>query len=124
MRIHNDDILDKLTPSMAASWESSAMWVGHVANMAIQIVFAGGGSPVGTFKLQASCDPGKPNKEADQGDSVVNWDDITSQSQAVSDDGSVLFNVVDPGFQWIRIVWTNTSGTATISSARLNTKGI
>lgn len=126
MKLENTNILPKLTASMAGDWNSSAIWIGHLALVSLQIVFAGGGSPVGTFKLQASCDEGKPSAEANaqQISGVTKWTDIPSQSQAVSADGSVLFNLVDPGYHWIRVVWDNTSGTATISSARLAGKGV
>lgn len=124
MRIENTDMQDGVATSMGASFNGDGHWVGHVANFAIQIVWAGGGSPDGTFKLQASCDLGKPNKAASQHSGVSNWTDITNATFAVSADGNCLFNIVDGGYQWVRVVYTRTSGTASISSMRLTTKGV
>lgn len=124
MRIANDSI-DFDDTDMTATRTSEAMWIGHVLNYAIQTAYTG--SPVGDFKLQASLDKGDDSAatEALRGAGITTWTDIPSSTQAAGGSaGSVIWNTDNAGYMWVRIVYTFTSGTGTITSARLNTKGI
>jgi hypothetical protein len=129
MKIKNENILEidgaAVVPDLSVSFNLKPIWLGHVALASIQLVFSGS-SPTGTFKLQASCDPGQPNaqSEAQQYSGVSNWTDISSSSQAVTTSGNVIWNIADPGYQWVRVAWTATSGTGTVTKARSVTKGI
>ena len=127
MRINNENLLtlDGVTtiPNIATSQNLKATYIGHAALASVQLVLTG--APVGVIKVQASCDVGSPNSssEAQQSANVSNWSD-TGLSVAVSAAGTFFINIVDPGYYWIRVVYTATSGTGTISSARLNVKGV
>lgn len=86
----------------------------------IQVFFSG--TPTGSFKLQASSDPafsGIPNEP-------VHWSDIADSTLSVSAAGDVMWNYSNPGFNWVRIVYSDSSGgtsTATITSSTFNMKG-
>jgi len=128
MRINNEDLLEvdgvRATKDMASSFNLKPLYLGHVANYAIQLVFTG--SPVGTLKLQVSNDPGKPDagSEAQKYADVTNWTDLGNSSQAISASGDHVWTVENAGYTWVRAVYTATSGTGTLTHARANTKGI
>ena len=72
------------------------------------------GTPTGTFKLQASNDF----------QTVEDWEDVTGSSYAVAGAaGQLVFNYDTAPFRWIRIVYTATSGSGTLTKAMLNQKG-
>jgi len=123
MRISNENIQSAAT-DMAQSFNMRAIYLGHIAQYAIQLVFTG--APVGTFKLQCSNDAGKPNAEskAEQSASVVNWTDIASSSSAISVAGNITWNAENVGYLWVRVVYTRTSGTGSVTVANANMKGV
>lgn len=99
----------------------------------IQAVISGGAAPTGTLKLQGSLDalddpstnlPGirGTSVEGIPLASVMNWTDIAGSSVAVTNNGNWVWNVADSGYEWVRLVWTFTSGTGTLS-ARFKGKG-
>jgi hypothetical protein len=129
MKINNENILEidgvLTTPNLSASFNLKPIWLGHVAIASVQLTY-GGLAPTGSFKLQASCDPGNPKAsgESNQYATVTSWTDVANSATAVSASGSVLWNIVDPGYQWVRVVWTWTSGNGPLLSARCTQKGI
>lgn len=85
----------------------------------IQGIWSGGSAPVGTFKLQGSDDAGYAG-----GAQPTNWSDVTSSSQAISGTpGKILYDVTECSYRWVRLVYTHTSGSATLN-VTINTKGI
>lgn len=123
MRIANENLLSETLPDMVGSFNLRAAWLGHICNYSIQLVFTG--SPVGAFKLQGSDDPGGPNNTSGSQDAnVTNWTDITSSSQAISAAGNIMWDVSNAGYNFVRVVYTVTSGTGTLTSARINVKGV
>jgi hypothetical protein len=97
--------------SMGASFNSDPVYVGGAPGFSIQAVTSSSSSPVGTFKLQASNDL--------QTGSVTNYTDIPDSDIAVSGDAVDMWDVMDHQYKWVRVVYTRTSGTATVS-ARIN----
>lgn len=89
-----------------------------VESYAVQVIWTG--TPVGDFKLQASCDQG----EDEIGTGVTNWDDISGAVQAAGGAaGSVIINnTLTPGYNWLRLIYDRTSSTGTVS-AKFNGKG-
>lgn len=75
----------------------------------------------GTLKLQISNNAFNGNVNNNPDANAV-WVDYTSSSQAVSGAGSVAWNVADVYFKAVRVVWTRTAGTGTISTI-LHAKG-
>ena len=122
MRIQSENIIPAGALSLTASSNLAALWIGHAALVALHFVVTG--TPVGTFKIQASCDVGNVNAQSlvNQSATVTNWVDVGT-SVAVSSAGSYFINVVDPGYHWLRVVYTATSSTGSLTVARCNTKG-
>jgi hypothetical protein len=121
MRIVNDQV--EMPTNLAINQVSTPVWLGHIPYFSIQLVFTG--PIVGEFKLQASNDTG-PNERANisDTDTLINWTDVQDSTQAISAAGSHLWSVSDAGYKWVRVVWTATSGTGVLTSARFNGKGI
>lgn len=123
MRIANEDLLSGLPVDLATSSNTRSLWLGHICNLSIQIVFTG--TPVGAFKLQASDDAGSANGGLfPQDTSVSNWTDITGSSQAISAAGNIMWNIQNAGYNFIRVSYTASSGTGSLASARANVKGV
>lgn len=130
MRVGNEDLLSvdgtRATKSLAANATVKPLWLGHISDYSIQLVFTG--TPAGTFKLQASVDAGSPSAQGDAAkySAVVNWTDVPSSSQVVAAAGTVMWNIVDAGYNWVRVVYTDggTGGTGTLTSARAYVKGV
>lgn len=87
--------------SMASSFNSNAFNLDRTPIFAIQAVYTG--SPVGTLKLQSSNDG-------------TNWDDIAGSTVAVSAAGSQTWNYTGAGFGKVRLVYTATSGTGSLTA--------
>lgn len=110
MRIHNDSIL--AAGNMSGNLTSDSTPLDHIYGFAIQCVFTG--SPVGTLKLQSSCD--LPNT------TPVNWTDVSGSEQSISAAGSHVWNFSGLFADWVRVVYTRTSGSGTLN-VRINMKG-
>jgi hypothetical protein len=104
-----------------SSFSSDPQSLSRLYAYSMQIVWSAGSAPVGTFKLQGSDDPGEDRSNQ----LPTNWTDITSSSQAISGTpGSILYDVVTCSYRWTRLVYTATSGSATVTSAQMNAKGV
>lgn len=125
MRVKNEDLLDDSGPvSLATSATLKPIWLGHISNYAIQLVFTG--TPSGNFKLQASNDVGHINSASEdvQDNGLVNWTDIAGSAQTISAAGDHMWTVENAGYNWVRVVWTQTASTGTLTSAHAYVKGI
>lgn len=135
MRIFNEDILSidgvsSAPQSLAANFTSQPLYLGHVYAYAIQLTFTG--TPDGAFKLQGSSDPGNPSQPyqavpagTSQSSRVTHWTDLTGSAQSISAAGDLQWAVENPGYAWVRVVWT-ASGAGTspvLATARINGKG-
>ena len=121
MRIQNKALTLSGT-DMESDITSDPIWLGHIANYSIQVVFTG--SPDGTLKLQASNDFGARDGSLDQV-SIDHWTDIIGSSQNITASGDHTWTVENAGYRWVRMVWTDSaSSDADITSARFNVKGV
>ena len=107
--------------ALNAGFNSAAVGLNQVFGYTIQGVITG--TPTGTFTLQASADPWYSNPTTAQLPS--NWTTIANTSQAVSTAGTFIYNVSDPWYNWVRLVYVDgSSGTSTATlSATIDTKG-
>lgn len=121
MRQQSSPLLTNVT--MGANITSLGINLISIYAYSIQVVWSEGSAPIGTFKLQGSNDAG--DNGSGQGVSQpTNWTNITSSPQDVSGtSGSLLYDVTECSYRWVRLVYTRTSGTAT-ASATINTKGV
>ncbi len=124
MRINNENLLDSVGTGLGADWTSEVLYLGHVSQYSIQLVFTG--TPSGTFKLQCSNDAGHPNAQSkvEQSADVINWTDIAGSSQVISAAGDLTYNAENVGYNWVKVVWTRTASTGTLTSVRANVKGV
>ncbi len=97
--------------SMGADVTSASVNVQYAALGAIQCVFTG--TPVGTMKLQASCDVVQPTPNSVP--AATNWTDVADTSVDVSAAGTILYNLIYIGYDQVRVVYTRTSGSGTLN---------
>lgn len=94
--------------SMGADFTSDSQ---QMVNMAMGSIFAmWSGTPNGSLKLQISNDN-------------ENWTDYTDSDYALTVPGSVMWNLSSIGYQYLRVVYTRTSGTGTLN-VTVSGKGI
>lgn len=94
----------------------------QVDKVAVQVVWTG--NPTGAFILEASCDEGAgdTNALADITHPIVNWSEISNSSVSCSGAaGNTMYNISDAGYKWLRVSYTNVSGTGAFG-VRVNTK--
>lgn len=98
--------------SLASNNTSAAINVSDWTHFSLMLVWTG--TPTGSFKLQCSNDMQAP----------TNWEDVTGSSFAVAGAaGQLVFNYDTAPFKWVRLVYTSTSGTGTITVAQYHAKG-
>lgn len=122
MRPNNYTALNGL--SAATVQNSLAIDGSQLYACSVQGILAGGGSNVGTLKIQSSDDPPYLCTVGTSGNLIpTNWNDIASASVTFSGNGSMTIPKTDLCYQWIRIVYTQTSGTG-VNTITANVKTI
>lgn len=110
--------------TMASSFVSDPFNLFSIYAYSVQVNWSGGSSPIGSFSLQGSNDPANSNIILPN-NAPVNWTTITSSPQTISGTpGSILYDVTECSYRWFRLVYTAVSGTANITNAQLQVKGI
>ena len=105
---------------LASSQTSAPINLYQVYMYSIQSVITG--SPVGSIKLQVSNDyniPQTPNGAP----TPTNWTDVATSVTAINGATSILWEDPNTSYAWVRVVYTKTSGTGSLS-ARINTRGV
>ena len=109
---------------MNANLTSLAMQLQNALFYNIQVSYTG--TPTGSFSLQASSDNSATKTAADQVPyATLNWTNVRS-AQAVTSAGSVMFNVEWASYNFVRLIYTDSSGgasTAVITECTMNVKG-
>lgn len=121
MRLLNKLLLQNQDASV--SFNSPAGLLAHVFGFSIQAIITG--TAAGTMKLQGSNDP-VPDSDFPSTPvwTPTNWTDVANSSEPVTGAGTLMYDFNQcPGYNWVRVVYTSSSGTGTIS-LRFNTKGI
>jgi hypothetical protein len=102
--------------------------INQLYGYAIQAVITG--TPTGVFKLQCSADPNSHNSAngaySGAATAPTNWTDIASSSFTVTASGTCAWNVTSGMYNWVRMVYTDSSSgssTATVA-ATFNGKGV
>lgn len=126
MKIKNHDLIEEAggPVSLATSTVLPPVYVGEAYNYSIQLVFTG--TPGGSFSLQASNDTG--SIDATHPDvsthGVMNWTDVQDSPVTVAAAGDLMYDVRIAGYNYVRVIYTRTSGTGTITVARAYVKGL
>lgn len=129
MRVNNENLLEidgvAAPIDLSTSQNLKPVWLGHIVNYSIQLVFTG--TPAGNFKLQVSNDPGRPDasSEVEQSAAVTHWTDVVDSASTVSAAGDIMYDVINSGTEWVRVVWTATGAgtTPVLTHARCKVKG-
>lgn len=92
--------------SMGANFNSDPVKLKNYKGYSLQLVATG--TPNGSYKLQASNDPDINN--------ISNWADITNSTQPITTSGITFYNVTDAYYMFVRLVYTRSSGTGTVTA--------
>lgn len=127
MRIFNSKEINAADMTGTDVVTSEPIWLGHIANWSVQLDWTRtSGALTGNYKIQVS------NAATDTSQSPklkpaepVVWTDLGGASGSVVDapSGNALLNLVDAGYVWARIVYTNATGVGVLN-ARVNGKGL
>lgn len=94
---------------MTSSFNSDLIKVNDIEGFSIDIRWYNGTTPVGAVKLQAS-----NNHESD---ATITWTDINDSEKPVTgNNGSILYDFYPHSFSIVRVVYTSTSGVATMDA--------
>ena len=108
--------LAAINAATAGAQASVAIPTQNIFNMSVQIVATG--APVGVAKIQVSNDEAIsiPNQFV-----PTNWNDLSGVTVNVTAAGAFLIPKFDVCYNYVRIVYTKTSGTGSITA---NVKGL
>ena len=110
--------------SLAGNITSNPIPLDQIYGFAIQAVWTG--VPTGTLKLQASSDSPSRQTQTSLGgpDVITNWTDVANSSVALTgSSGNYMWNFTSCMFRYVRLVYTSTSGTGSIT-AEISAKGV
>jgi len=119
--------VDTLIPdgpvNLTTPWTSQAIRLGYCTHFSIQLFFTG--MPEGAWKLQCSDDAGRPNaaSEPNQEQLITNWATIGGSTQLIEEAGDHTWTVQAPGYRWVRVQWTPSSGSGSLTVAQMSIKG-
>lgn len=112
MRFDQTEIIS--AGDMSDDLESIGIDLQQLLSYSIQAVFTG--SPSGAFKLQWSNDNVQVASGTNPAANVVNWTDYTGTSQTISAAGNYGWVGAWAGFRWIRLVYTDDSGSGSCTA--------
>lgn len=106
MRYSNDTIFSAVAVSETNAYNSEAIDASSMYSVSAQAVTAGS-NPNGAMKLQFSNDTQSPSS----------WSDVTNATVSTTNNGVYAIQKADICAMWIRFVYTNASGSGTITAA-------
>ena len=121
MKQKNINLIPSGTVALNANWTSGAILLESIVLYSLQLVCTG--AVTGSFKLEASNDDVDLEDYANGGKSPTNWSTVASSSVAIVAAGDVLYTVSEVPYRWVRVVYTNSGGAGSLTSARANLKG-
>ena len=91
---------------------SKPIFMASMLHASFAAIWSAGASPVGTFKVEAAFDHDPAASDITNG----TWTDMGLTIGAVSgNSGQEIISLVDTAFPFIRLVYTNSSGTGTLN---------
>lgn len=103
--------------NMAVTITSPYIDVQNMVLGSIQASFTG--APTGTIKLQCSNIPSIYQTHQPLSDQIPTptevWTDVANSQAAISAAGNVMWNIADIGYEKLRVVYTATSGTGSLT---------
>lgn len=116
MKVANDTLIPGGPISLNADWTSEELDLSGIYLLSLQLTFTG--SPTGTFHLEAS------NDRPVNGVETRHWTPIKRSYQAITEAGSHLWTFSDTSVRHIRVVYTFTSGTGSLTEVQYCGKGV
>lgn len=99
--------------SLGASANGSAVSVDkNYGGFAIACVISSASSLNGTLKLQASLDAVTDSSLI----ASTSWADVPDSTVTVTTDGVTLYDVSDKNWKWVRVVYTRTGGSGSLTT--------
>lgn len=126
LRFFNDIIFDAVVVTGSITTGSSAVPLERIEGFSVQAIMAGTGSVgvTGSFKLQASLD--RATNVNAKNISLSNWTDVSGSSASIAvapnASHSVVWNVSQAYYPFVRVHYTNTAGSGSLT-ARVAGKG-
>lgn len=117
MRVWNGSLL---SGSVSGSTEGLGLWLGHIFLGSMQLTArAGSAGLIGSMSLVATNEAGRNASEAEITitTGLNYWVPVGTPvgiSLGANASGSVIINLPDLGYRWIKPQWTHTSGTGSI----------
>lgn len=108
---------------MNVNFATPAQQLNEVIAYSFQAVYSGS-LITGSFHLEGSCDQYCSSPGSSTNPPVQNWTTIANTSVAVSAGGSSLWSIEFPGYNWVRAVYTDSSGGTSngVCNIRFNAK--
>jgi len=119
MRYSQDPIL--VNGNMSGALESETVPLDQVFGYSIQAVYTTSGTLGGVLQLQASS-----NHQEDNEKNVIvagDWVTIASSAVTISGAGTFMWNVQEPNYLWVKLVYTPAVSDTGVLNATVNTKG-
>jgi len=121
VRVGSDSLISAPV-DWSTAWVSPALSLRHVVNYNIQVAW--NGTLAGMLHLQLSNDAGNTDQSGTiASTALTTWTDVTGSEQLVAGAGDHSWQVQNAGYLWVRVVWSPTSGSGNLNSARFATKG-
>lgn len=89
--------------SLGASFNGNSFNVTGFHDLAVSSVISGASTLNGVLKLQGSVDG-------------TNWADVSGATATLTADGTTIYSVANNSYQFVRLVWTRTTGSGTLDS--------
>lgn len=117
MRLTTTSLIVNSPVTLSANWISSPIWAGHAVHFSIYLSFTG--VPEGVFSLEYSNDANDSTNTS----LPVNFARVEGSQQAVTTAGTHGWSVQNAGYRWLRVKFTYTTGTGSLTVANYNSKG-
>lgn len=114
MRTFNFTLIDNV--AMTSDIDSTPIELNSIVLLSLQAVWTG--SPVGVLNLQATNYPSNQSSNI-----VTTWTNITLSDVDINGPSNTLYNLSEMGYNRLRLVYTRTSGTGTLT-VTANGKGM
>lgn len=106
MKTVNDQVVT--SQSLSANFASDAILVDQIYGFSMHLIYTG--TPSGILSIECSNDP------VQRASDIANWTPISGATVTISAAGDTLFNVDKVYFRWIRIKYTFSSSTGSLSA--------
>lgn len=105
------------------SANGAAIAANQIVSASFHVVF-GDVTAVGIVRVQASNDFSPSGTLMPDSFTVTNWVDVPSATVSPTAGGQYLITITQSAYQWLRVVWTRTSGGSTTIVVNMNSLSV